>query len=1595
VRRFTVLMACAALGCEAEDAAPIADSAPRVETAPAPVDGELREASPCVATVYEQLDFKGGQACLPAGTFPRAKLVELGFDSGSVGSVTLNFGHRIRVATDGSAESYETVMPAAQIEGSVGAGQLASISIEKCTVGFFEDAESHRHGTCLEAGSYDAAALSRAGVKLDGTRSVRVAPGFELILEHDERGKTNSQIFAFLSPPEVSTNVTLRSARIIVAKSRATEGVGTRTKAPPAVARALAEGGGPIAVPPGLKTAKHVFVIGDSLSDQTNAFNDIRLLWCPNPAWGYWEGRFTNGRNWLDYFLEDNAVVDVRNHAVGGSKVMQSAIWRPSLMAQAQKLVTSDVLADLGESVVVIWSGSNDINDGAQKQTNEHDPTTANVFGQAFGYEVAGAIADVEAYLANAGVAHFLVTDIPPLDMVPVVNSDPYLRFRDQRIAYLKGALRTVNDGVHRIPGVQVPINEMIAALISGRIGDGSLDSHEPCQWRGSLNACDTTFTHGYVDMPCPRKMFMDQLHPTSVAHCMLSTVFEKAMRDAGYANVNLSANCDSRQRASSMVDPNFHPALRVMPLGDSITAGVGSSTESSYRAELWSGLTGSTVDFVGSQRAGQLPDLDHEGHSGWLIDEIAGIATGTVSARQPNIVTLHIGTNDMNRNHDVATAPERVGSLIDQILAAAPDTMVVVSTLVPANDPAVQARIDQFNARLPAIVGGRQLAGKKVLLVDMNSVTTADLGDVLHPNDEGYRKMAGVFRSGIGSAIDAGLVKEPKGDGGSGAECKDNSGNWSSIGVFATGVGATTSNVRFADLNGDGRDDYLVLGQNGEVDLWLNAGGNVPGGQGWTSMGRVATGVGPRDSIRFADIDGDRRDDYLVVAANGAVSAWMNDGAERGAWKPIGEIATGVGADAYEIRFADVNGDRRDDYLVVGQNGSVSAWMNDGAERGAWVPRGEIAVGTGGYRVEFADIDCDERDDYLAIDPQGRVEAWINGGSGESSGSLAWQPRGVLATGVGATFSQVRFADMNGDGRDDYLVLDAWGVVSAWINEGGESGGAIPGVCATPGGWNAQGQIASGVGASASNVRFADLSGDGREDYVVLGEKGEVDLWVHTASDQWTSVGRVATGEGPRDSIRFADLNGDGRDDYLVLGTGGTVDAWINDGAAIPGSAGWVPKGRVAGGVGADPYNIRFADIDGDGRDDYLVVGSGGTVDAWINNGGEAAGGGGWVSRGRIANGTGGLRIEFADINCDRRADYVAIDRQGRIEGWINGGSGEPTGSFAWTPRGIVAAGVGATSSDVRLADMNGDGLADYVVLGGGGEVSAWLNNGGDTAGAANPSACSTPGGWTVQGQIAVGVGAVGGSVELADINGDGRDDYLVLASNGAVDAWMNDGATPADAPSWNAKGQIAAGVGAARDTVRFGDVNGDGRDDYLVVDANGAVDAWINDGAGKPNSPGWISRGRIASGVGAAGRLVRFADINDDGRDDYLVVADDGAIDAWLNAGGETPGGGGWLPQGRIAQALDVSAQVELADITCDRRADHLAVDRQKRVTAQTRNADNSWSSRRQIAGGTSEALANRVVFADMNGDGLDDYVVVRNEDGALYSWLFRGGD
>ncbi len=195
--------------------------------------------------------------------------------------------------------------------------------------------------------------------------------------------------------------------------------------------------------------------------------------------------------------------------------------------------------------------------------------------------------------------------------------------------------------------------------------------------------------------------------------------------------------------------------ATVIMPLGDSITDGL--TVPGGYRIKLWSSIQtlGAKIDFVGSMSNGpaELGDKNHEGHSGWTISQIDTNINGWMDTYKPKIVLLHIGTNDIGQNLDLANAPNRLSALIDKICAKLPaGGKLYVATLVPLSGQ--DAKINSYNSAIPGIVQSKVSAGKPVYVVSMSGVTLGDLADGVHPNRTGYDKMADAWFAAIGNDL-------------------------------------------------------------------------------------------------------------------------------------------------------------------------------------------------------------------------------------------------------------------------------------------------------------------------------------------------------------------------------------------------------------------------------------------------------------------------------------------------------------------------------------------------------------------------------------------------------------------------------------------------------------------------------------------------------------------------------------------------------------------------------------------------------------------------------------------------------------------------
>jgi len=199
---------------------------------------------------------------------------------------------------------------------------------------------------------------------------------------------------------------------------------------------------------------------------------------------------------------------------------------------------------------------------------------------------------------------------------------------------------------------------------------------------------------------------------------------------------------------------------IKIMPLGDSITSGYiladldnprPLSVRTGYRNHLWYILNNAnfSADFVGSQVAGQeiVPpfDPDHEGHRGWHSNDIAEKTYEYMTYSAPDIVLLHVGTNDYS------TSVNGIASILNQIdlyeQASGHSIRVLVAQIIDNASP--NGIIRGFNENIQSLVTSRILDGDNIMLVDMYrgaGLQGSDYTDMIHPNDSGYYKIASVW---------------------------------------------------------------------------------------------------------------------------------------------------------------------------------------------------------------------------------------------------------------------------------------------------------------------------------------------------------------------------------------------------------------------------------------------------------------------------------------------------------------------------------------------------------------------------------------------------------------------------------------------------------------------------------------------------------------------------------------------------------------------------------------------------------------------------------------------------------------------------------
>nr|UMZ45337.1 hypothetical protein [Paramyrothecium sp.] len=812
---------------------------------------------------------------------------------------------------------------------------------------------------------------------------------------------------------------------------------------------------------------------------------------------------------------------------------------------------------------------------------------------------------------------------------------------------------------------------------------------------------------------------------------------------------------------------------LRVMPLGASITEGVGSSDKNGYRKLLRSQLRwkGWNVNMVGSKQNGNMADKDNEGHPGWVITEVHS-AFQDNRWMMPNLVLINVGTNDCGQNIDVNNAGARMKDMVDDIFESIPGVTVIVSTLAKSRGNDVCAA--HVSQQYRDLVANHE--NPRIGLADMYDAMSMDHlgGDGIHPNDEGFKLFASLWWDEISKLED--LIQPP------GNSTIDDSAA-SSPKTCTKVAGNARGPVK--TQQGSGHDDGNYVHDRVE--------------RGAIESARIEKNEDPAsitDAIPshmfFANIvvgnpnfnRNEALDEWIRIFhdTNGKNTYYYRQNLGGGEFGPSTTFDVGVDCDAGPLyAFADFNNDGLDDFFCLKGGSEVVVSVNRGGNPPKFESLGTVVPTHDGFEasdVRIADIDGDGRADYCLTESDGNVICSRNGGQGDK---YYWQGfstpdglRGVVFDKNKADKAGVFFGDINGDFRTDYLYVGDKGEVDTWINSRGWGSGIVPD-------WRSAGRTHAGLGTSGirDQIKFARIYGSGRLDYIYLKEEaGHYDVLV------WENTGSGGT-RRKADGDFYCDMRGTGSDDYIwIWSDGHAAEIFAN----INQPPNWGHDTTIELNVPGPRVGIHLADWNGDGRCDVLVQ----------------------------DKATGALRLYENEY--DQGANKLTFKDVGVV-------TGDATCPQGW--------GVSIFDRGMRLADIDGDKRADVLCIQPDGLVTAWLN---------------TAEGMTDVGQVKKSEGWDRANIRFADVENSGRADLIHLDKyTGAGTVYKNNGRMPGGGGSsfsWTARGVLYSPIDRG-ETMHFTNQGGLGRADLVnVLPASNTAFTYFNEcGGGSGGDDGPIS--------------------------------------------------------------------------------------------------------------------------------------------------------
>ncbi|HEX4334487.1 MAG TPA: toxin TcdB middle/N-terminal domain-containing protein [Polyangiaceae bacterium] len=320
------------------------------------------------------------------------------------------------------------------------------------------------------------------------------------------------------------------------------------------------------------------------------------------------------------------------------------------------------------------------------------------------------------------------------------------------------------------------------------------------------------------------------------------------------------------------------------------------------------------------------------------------------------------------------------------------------------------------------------------------------------------------------------------------------------------------------------------------------------------------------------------------------------------------------------------------------------------------------------------------------------------------------------------------------------------------------------------------------------------------------------------------------------------------------------------------------------------------------------------------------------------------------------------------------------PAARFAYTEAKLSAGqlvtmtntpGRSPASPDTALADLDGDGLPDFLVAQAG-QYRSYINHDGTRWLAADD--------WPAGASPSVSLGSVG--VQLADLDADGAPDLVVKSGADSLRYFPRPARTRFDAPVTMA---TVPTFSFEDPDVRLADMDGDRRTDAIVTTSAGIAIGY-NESGTDFTEPALVGQVDAAQPLRFSDGHTELCDVNGDRVQDFCYLRS-GGLTYWLGRGrGRFESG----VEATGVPAFDVSAPYRLDDLNGDGWVDLVRVD-VNRVSYALATAEGAFGAVQTIDDTPTKNPTTSVQFADMNGSGTVDIVWIDVTGTDTTSWKY----